>query len=421
MLRFKNKQIVIYYFGLIGLFFLLLNTGTIYSNYREKLSQFFLLLGGLCSIVLMFISNKLVLKHSLLLIITFCIIVLFDSLVTDVSKSALFFIIKMCVVFLILSILKNNSIDIKKILLKETKIFLIWGLLNYFISLTFIEALPVFHTFALPNGVIRKIYLGLFIENYSAIEIFGLTIPRLHGPFSEPGVTQFFYNLGFILCIFDKQNNDKSRGLWCLLFVISIFLCLSLSGLIIIFLTFLFYLSKKKDKTKVFFMLSLGFLICGLLVISKIGSISLIERSSDYLYILEQAIKYFPFGIGIGNKDSLPLWFNPYANSYVTPGLYSGLLTPMLYLGVFSVYYYALIYFSIRYFSLNDKIMNLAFGSYLLVTLFTQPYEFSIIVCVFISNGAINKNISDYEKKYCFEKDCNESPISLNDLIERKS
>lgn len=369
----------------IALFFMLLNNSTIYSAYFDKLSNIFLIIGGAFTILASFISKKIFYFQSVKYLLFLLIIFSVPSLINGVTSSLVYYFLKFTVVLILLSVMKLNEINILKILYKVIKIFIIWSLLNYCLSYINFK-LPVTNSYPTWWGGSYNLYLFVFFKNTQVnFTFFSLQITRLHSPFSEPGVAQLFFNY-FIL--YNLFLNEKNERIWLLIAVMVILLSTSLIGYLILFIIFMAKLFSKR-RYLISFIIAIPIIIVSFIMIcQKLDSISFTDRYADLKFIFESCFNNLPFGIGIGNGQKINTKID--ASGGGAAGFYSGLFTPIVYLGIFSCLFYYYLYLSIKYFT-NNKYAKFAFCFLILLTLFSEPLSLTLIIAIFFINGILNK------------------------------
>lgn len=377
----------------LALFFMMLNVSTIYSYYFTNLSDLFLVLGGVFTLVLFVLYGRLRLsKKCTFAIFVWMIIVFFTSLANEFSASAINYILKFTIMFILLdNIIKNND-DPFYILYNVTSFITFWAFLNYFLmDIIHFNVLPSLGSYTTPWGYVYNLFLGFFMENTQRIVFFGNVIKRLHVPFSEPGVAQLFFNFTLFYLLFLNKKFGKKEKILTIISFFSVILSNSLTGFLILGVIILMY-SIKKKKYILIILLSVLYILIGMIMVSeKLTSTSYTDRSGDYVKMISDSIDNLPFGIGIGNSDSLEPRINPNTGEYWENSNFCGLLSPLLYFGVFSIVYYFSVYCSIRHYSYKiNRIEIICLMSIILITLLTEPLSLTSIIAYFEINGVIH-------------------------------
>ena len=318
------------------------------------------------------------------------------SIIGGVNTSLLFYILKFYIMFLIVSIMHSCKINYLKILYNFMKVFLVWGFFNYIITVTNFSLLPVTAQYPTWWGGSYDLYLYVFFKNTQGIfEVLGMNIQRLHSPFSEPGVAQFFFNFGLFYALFYSKESRGKKCLWILLFTIIVLLTTSLTGISILLFIYCIYLLKNKRYFLFTFFCVGAFIISFIMISQKINTISYDDRTSDFLFIFSSAKENMPFGVGIGNSELAGTRIDVVTGKDVSGGFFSGLFSPLVYFGMFSIVFYWLLIISIKNFDKN-KYKRLCFGLLIVITLLTEPLTLTTIMALFFSNGIVNMNNNVY-------------------------
>ena len=366
-----------------------LNASTIYSYYFENISNICLLLAGGLVFFMLLIDQKIGNIKTLFLSIIWIVAISIPSFFAGFTYSLLFYIFKFYIMFLCLSILYYNKISYLNILYKLSKVFMIWALINYFISIFDISFMPITNSYHTWWGGSYDLHLFVFFKNtQKSFNILNVNIQRLHSPFSEPGVAQFFLNYGLFYTLFYEKTR-KNRFFWGMVFSITVFLTTSLTGISILLALFLIYMVKEKKYIAFFFSSLFAIIVLFIFVSQKIDSISFDDRISDFNFIFNSAKNNFPFGIGIGNSKNAGTRIDVITGEDITGGFFSGLFNPLVFLGLLSLVFYFILYLAIRYFDKN-KFINLAFAMLILITLLTEPLTFTTLISAFLVHGMIN-------------------------------
>lgn len=396
-----NRQNLIRLILFMATFFLLINASTIYSYYFVLISNICLVLSGILTILAFVLSKKIFFStRTLALVIIWLLTIVFTALVSGINISVLNYIFKFLIAFLIVMLVKINNLNLFKILYNLVKIFAVWALINYIITIFKISFLPITNQYPTWWGGTYDLHLFLFFKNISGKLTFGgITITRLHSPFSEPGVIQIFFNLGVFYILFMEKHQKKDFG-WLLFFISLILLSTSLMGYVILaFLIFIYLIQQKKTLA-----LCITTIVCMIIVIpviiQKLSSISYDDRTSDYAFIFSSAFKNLPFGVGLGNAEDAGTRVDVVTGEIVQGGFFSGLFSPLVYLGFLSIVFYYVLFLSIRYVERKkNKFTLLAFASVVIITLLTEPLSFTTLFALLFSNGFVNKGCRNYVKE----------------------
>lgn len=390
-----QKTKIVNHLGTLALLLILLNTSTIYTYYYQNIGYFFLIFGGLIALFLLFFVNKLTISDALFKILVFLTMIIIFGLLSTVSSSTLSLIFKILILFSLIYSFSATGIEFSSILLKVLKIFAIWALLNQFFFYTgLLNLLPVTATYQ--SWKPFNLYLFFFYDSFSGITLFGTRYMRMSAPFSEPGVLAVFLNMGMFISLWLTPKGYK-RNCWILIFFISLLLCMSSWGLIMLLIQFLCFLIKRE---KVFLTICSAFIavIIGILLISqKYGSFSYYDRLMDLSDMFNQAIIHLPIGRGLGESEEYTRIDAVTGLQYNMVGNYTGLLTPFLDFGIGSIYYYYLLILGARYFTSNKRINRYIFVSLLILmlgSLLTEPLSLSTIYLSILCNGVINQSQS---------------------------
>lgn len=371
----------------LSLFFGLLNVSSIYSYYFPFFSNLTIFLSAFfCLVGMLLAPRKIIYSQVVAISSIWLLAVTISSLFNTLSVSLINYIIKFIVVSINLAILRTIHGSVFNILLKCCKIFVVWSFVNLFFSYVSPAFLPITASYLTEWGGHYYLYFFFIFPNTSGITVLNQLFIRMHSPFSEPGNAQMFYNLGLFIVLFKRKKLEKK---WMLLFVLSVILSISLTGYAIMFFLIYFYLLIKKRLLMACVLISPVIVVSLVLITNKMSSVSYFDRLNDLLYVFSSAKDNFPFGIGIGNENDAGirvLW----DGSVVQGGFFSGLFTPLLYLGFFSIVFYFLLVLSIRFNDEKNKKTILPFSIYLLISLFTEPQCFSVLLMIFFVNGLFN-------------------------------
>lgn len=378
----------------VALFFMMLNVSTIYSYYFRNLSNLFLIIGGLLTFICCLLSKNIKTSKRVIVILgIWFTIVIFCSVLGGLTSSCFNYIAKLFIMYLIINILISEGIEPLLILYNVCKILTIWAFINYIVmDVVQVHFLPVASNFTTSWGYTYNLYLGVFMENTQQIDFLGSIIKRLHVPFSEPGVAQLFFNFTLFYILFMKKQIEKKDLCILGISVISIVMSNSLTGFLVLGVQVLVYCIKYK-KVLLITLLSIIILIAGVyLITEKFSSDSYLDRSGDYVYMISNSINHLPFGIGIGNAEELGPRINDATGRYANSSNFCGLLSPLLYFGLFSIFYYIGLYFSVKYFSYDYNFYSkFSLFAIVMITLFTEPLSITSFFAFLELNGLIHK------------------------------
>jgi hypothetical protein len=379
----KKEQIASFFF----LFFLALNVSTCFIFYFSWFSKGTIVLASVCLFFMVIFSKGfLFYKKPSWIFLILILSILFVSTLTGFSIEAINYIIKILLCLCGISIMKHEKLDVFFIIFSIAKVFLIWGFACELYTLINIDFLPVTNTYYTTWGESRNLYAFLISKNYSGTYIGNHLFTRMHAPFSEPGVAQLFFNFGLFYSLFYLKKTKK----WTVLFSLGIVLSLSLTGVAIECLLFAFFLFAHKKKEAIPFCFLL-FALLIILYINKQETESDLDRTNDLLNMISTISSSFPIGKGIGNYETVR-----YVSSLgkeFTSSNFCGLLSPLLYLGVFSLPYYYLLIIGIKYqqFYYEPKGAKFGFMILITITLLTQPMAFSPFILIIMVNGVLSK------------------------------
>lgn len=383
----------IYYLGTFALLLIFLNTSSIYSYYFKNISNILLATGSLITILLLLSVNKLSNIKSLFSILLIIAMIAMFGFCSKLTRSTYWLILKIIVVFTLIDVFSSVGIRFYDILFSVLKIFAVWALLNHFLFYTnLLYYLPV--TGAAQRWKTFELYSLLFFENDSGISFLGCTYVRMSAPFSEPGVLAVFLNMGLFIALWLAPKGRKNT-FWIIFFLISLLLCFSTWGLIILGLQLSWFFIKNKNAFVATLFVSCFTLVALLLFFQKRSTFSFYDRFRDLPAMLEKGIKSLPFGTGLVENEA-ELVTDPYTGiQYTMYGNYTGLLYPFVAFGLGSIYYYYLCLISVRYFTeinnINIKIA-IALSIVFFGCLLTEPLALSTFYLSLLCNGIHNKN-----------------------------
>ena len=378
----------------IALFFMLLNVSTIYSYYFKNLSNIFLLLGGFITILGGLLSkNSTTSRKAIIILFLWSAAVIVCSVFGGFSNSSINYLIKVFIMYFIIDIALHKGIEPLAILYRVCKFMTIWAVVNYILmDILQIRFLPSVSSFSTSWGYTYNLYLGVFMENTQKIHFFGNIIKRLHVPFSEPGVAQLFFNYTLFYILFIKKNIIKKDFYILFISVLAIIMSNSLTGFLILGSQVLVYCIKHKKVFLITLLSIIVFIIGFYLIADKLSSDSYLDRSGDYIHMITNAFDNLPFGIGIGNADALEPRINNATGEYANNSNFCGLISPLLYFGVFSIIYYVILFYSFRYYSYKTDIYSkISLAAIVIITLFTEPLSLTSFFAFLELNGLVHR------------------------------
>ncbi len=384
-----NLKKIISFFSVVFFIFIFLNNHTIYSLSFENSGDIFLIVAILSLFVVILLTQKLYFNKKFYTIILFWFIsVAIPCLLSGITRLS---IVRCCYWFALLIMigcLYVAKIDYKKIFYIVCKIFCIWSLLCYFYTIFNLDFLPVTNvaTEKMYNWFTVNLY-GYVISNPLSHFSFGnISFLRLDRPFGEPGIAQMYFNFGLIYSLFIEKNK-KSKNIWSLIFILSVLLSFSTTGILILLTIVLIYIIMKKKYFILFPMFLIAATIACIMIYQKKGTVSYEDRSGDIMFMLKTIFNNLPFGIGIGNTDLLE--HNIIASTgTVSIGFYCGLLYPLAEYGILGIVYYIILFNSFKKFSEN-KYLRIAFSMFVIFTLFTEPDADECFIIAFLYSGLI--------------------------------
>lgn len=382
-----NKQILS--IATISLTLLLLNVSTIYSHMFPTLSNALLITSGLFAITGLLLKRRVGIKRQIILyfiLIEASLIIV--GTITTFNIEIINYAFKFFIAYIVVYLCYACETDFMNVMFNVARFFSLWALLLFLITIANINIsfLPNTGTYVTWWGQQRPLYLFTLIKDTQNMNIFGFPLPKLSYPLSEAGIAQFYTNFCVFYLLFVEKPNRKNR-IWIVIFVITSLLTLSLMGEVILLSLVAVYFMKRNRIITVFLFGIAGILIGGYFVAEKLTSASFFDRTNDFAFVFNMIKTNFPFGIGMGN---LELYQRDYmvAGQLTSSSSFSGLISPIMYIGVFSIiFYYGLTRSMVNFMKEKDAMANIAFSILLLLTLLTQPIAFTSIVNVFIING----------------------------------
>lgn len=396
----KKEKIILLIFT-IAFFLLFLNDHTIYSVFFDNYTSILTVIAALLFIIGIFLVGKIYSNVKFWIsIVLWLICVTISCVLYGVNRMYYVRIVYWFVVIFSITSIYLCGIDFKKIFYNVAKIFLIWALVNYCINLYGIEKLPITDTASelLYKWYDVNLYQFFFSKCFSHLTIGGMSFLRLDRPFGEPGIAQMYFNFAILYILFCSNEKKSKKNFWLVLFSAGSLLSFSLTGYIIYLFLFLVYFYKKKRYSLVFIMSFISFIIVLLMFTAKTETFSYSDRSADLRLMLNTIMTNLPFGIGLGNANSIDrAMFNELGDLSV--GFYCGLLYPLSEYGLFGLLYYFILLYSIFHFS-REKEACVAFAIYILITLFTEPQADEPFIVAFLISGLV---LYSEEKKYNFD------------------
>lgn len=379
-----------YLSSLSSLFFLFifLNDHTIFSDFFDQTSTYFLLIATSLIILSLLISKKLHSNNIMwkFFICWLCTVIL-PCIVAGITN---LFFVRICYWFatlIMLLILKYNSIDYMGVLFKTIKIFCVWTLICYIYTILDCNFLPISNVSndLLYNWYNVELHGYVIYKNLVTFSLGNFSIIKLYSPLGEPGIACMYFNFAVLYLLFFNKNEKEKR--WFLIISLAIVLSFSLIG-IAIFCAILAYYALYRKKYKYLFLFSfLAIIPISILVIQKLTTLSFTNRTSDYVFMFNTIKDNFPFGIGLGNIDNLDKTLT-IAYDTEAVGFYCGLLYPLAQYGIFGFFYYYVMHMTFSEYS-KSKYIRIAFSIYFLLTLLTQPQADECFILIFLFSGVI--------------------------------
>lgn len=384
-----KQDIFLKYTSAFFFLFLFLNDHTFYSDFFGSTSKYFLTISTFFLILTLFIARKIYTNGKMwMYFLGWTVAVFVPCLVSGITSLVFVRFCYWTVLLLMLLVLEKADIDYRESLFFVTKIFCVWCFICYLYTLLEFDFLPVTNV----SGKLLYNWFnvelnGYFIyKNLVKFSLGGLSIIKLYSPLGEPGIACMYFNFAIIWLLFFTDTNHKNNRKWIILFSSAIILSLSMIGIIVFFSILITYLYKK-NKIKLALLLVIPIIILSLiLIIQKLSTESFIQRTSDYVLMSSVIIDSFPFGIGLGNIDSIQPSMLGIDVELV--GFYCGLLYPLAQYGVLGIYYYYMLFIAFKNFS-NNTFGRYAFLIYFFLTLLTQPQAEECFILSFIFAGII--------------------------------
>lgn len=387
-----NRNVLLKYSSTLFFLFIFLNDHTFYSDFFDQTSTYFLIIATFFLAASVITSQKIYTNARMWLIFFFwAVCVLIPCLYAGMTSLVFVRFCYWIALLLMLLVLEKSSFDYRESLFCATKILCIWCFVCYFYTLFGFDFLPVTNVSdeLLYNWFKVELNGYLIYKNLVNFSFGGFSIIKLYSPLGEPGIACMYFNFAIIwLLFFTDVKNSKNR-IWLLLFSGAVILSLSMIGIIVFFSILIIYMLKRG---KIGFVLLLSIPIIAfssILIIQKLGTESFFQRSNDYVVMYNVIANNLPFGIGLGNIDSIQPSMLEIGTELV--GFYCGLLYPLAQYGLFGIFYYCMLFISCRNFS-DNRFGKYAFFVYFFLTLLTQPQADECFILSFIFAGII---------KYC--------------------
>ena len=380
----KNSSILFF-------LFIFLNDHTVFSDFFETSSTYFLVLATLLLLISVFSSGKLYSNKKMwLFFLSWAVSVLIPCVLAGLTSLVF---VRFCYWFallLMLLVLEYAGIDYRDILLETVKILCIWCYICYFYTLLGFDFLPVTNVSKslLYNWFKVELHGYIIYENLVPFSLGTISIIKLYSPLGEPGIASMYFNFAIIWLLFFKDNADKSNKRWTYLFSIAVLLSLSMIGILVLFAVYTIY-AVKKGKALAIIFLSITIVVAStILIIQKLSTESYTQRSNDYIVMYKVITKSLPFGIGLGNIDTSASLLS---STSETVGFYCGLLYPLAQYGLFgSIYYYVMCVACCKF--SDDGFSRAAFLVFFFLTLLTQPQADECFILAFLFSGVIRSS-----------------------------
>lgn len=388
------------FFSILFFLFIFLNDHTIYSDFFGSVGSVFLIIATISLAIVCVLSRKMYSNNKMWLILLLWLFsVLIPCLMAGITKLVYVRICYWTASLIALLVLYKNNIDYKEVLLNVVKILCIWCLINYLYTILEFDFLPVTNVSdeLLYNWYSVELNGFLIYKNLVSFTFGTLKIIKLYSPLGEPGIACMYFNFAVMYILFFQEKNKRNK-IWLFIFSLAIFLSVSLIGIIVYFAILMYYMFYRKQYALIFVFGIISVAIAMVLIIQKIGTLSYTNRTSDFGFMYNTIINNLPFGIGLGNIDSLE---KTLTIAYETEGVgfYCGLLYPLAQFGVFGLVYYFMMLKSIKFFS-EIKYARNAFALYILLTLLTQPQADECFIVCFLFSGLILYTNKRMRKKY---------------------
>lgn len=385
----KSKVINILLF--LSLLFAFLINGTVYFVYFNKVTDYFLMISVVCCFIALILNNKIYLNFfSLAVVVLYSVILVFSTAITGFNFEP---IVKICYWIyglVLIGIIRTSNNNYNKIFFKICVYLTARAFINYLLNvLGFIEYLPITNTSS------EKVYdyyafnehCFVFFKSFSYFSITDeISILRADAPFREPGMMQFYVNIGLGYSLFVYKNKKKN---YTTLFLIMSLLSFSLLSIVALFGILLLYLYQNKNKKTFFILIVFGILVGSIFLIEKLDTTSFSRRILDYNFMIKKIFEKFPFGYGVGNHEIIGYQYVP-GFGYDKSGLYCGLLSPFLEVGIFGLVYYYIMLKGLYNNSMNNSGYRNVLIFIVIVTLLMQPLTNELLLFMLYYDGLIN-------------------------------
>ena len=388
-LKLKQNTILKYSTALFFLF-IFLNDHTVYSDFFESTGTYFLIIATFFLLVATIIVHRIYTNGRMWLIFFgWTISVIIPCIIAGITSLVFVRFCYWIALLLMLLVLEKTEIDYRDSLLCAVKILCIWCFVCYFYTLLGWDFLPVTNVSDKLLYDWFKVELNgyLIYKNLVTFSFGGLSVIKLYSPLGEPGIASMYFNFAVIWLLFFKDTSIRKNRIWLFLFSIAIILSLSMIGIIVYFSIIIIY-AVKRGKIVFIFLLSIPIVVASaILILQKLGTESFFQRTNDYAVMYNVIINNFPFGIGLGNLDSIQPSAILGMNTELI-GFFCGLLYPLAQYGILGIYYYRMVFIGFKNFS-ADRFAKYAFFIYFFLTLLTQPQADECFILSFVFAGII--------------------------------
>ena len=380
-------------FIIIGMFFIF--CGSVYPIiFGANLLYILLLVISLLSLLLQKIYNKQYLYSFLSATIILIVALSFNWILTgfDISFSEYPVLYGMIIIFNLAILALVNKGDFSITTFDSLFILLvIYSLLNFIVSNVLKSSFTFFSNDG--YGCFHFNYLFFFVPNHD----FGDgDLLRNQGFYWEPGVLAIVMNIFLFRLLFG--NKLKFSSVYILLTSLVIFSTMSTTGLVVLFLQFIYYfLQVKTNRIRNLIILILFSILATPLLVSNIqkkvlgdNETSFLLRNYDALVALDITKDNFLTGVGfskIRNKEAQEN-SQVYFKSDLTEahGNTNSIITVFLYLGIPLGIIYLIMLYKQKIINYNKKL----FFFILLICLASEPIIFSGFFIVFVSSYFYN-------------------------------
>lgn len=395
MIRLKQRTILKFTSTLFFLF-IFLNDHTFYSDFFESTGTYFLIIAVAFLALSIFVVRVISLDLRMCLVFFgWAVCVLVPCAIAGVTPLVFVRFCYWVALLIMLIVLEKADIDYRESLLFAVKILCVWCFVCYFYTQFGFDFLPVTNVSdkLLYNWYKVKLNGYLIYKNLVTFSLGGFSVIKLYSPLGEPGIACMYFNFAVIWLLFFSDLSQKENRRWVFFFSAAILLSLSMIGILVFFSVLVVYAVKERKYAVIFFLSVPIVVFSAVLIIQKLGTQSYTQRSSDYAVMFDVILKNLPFGIGLGNIDSVQK-VSALAKNADSMGFYCGLLYPLVQYGVFGIVYYCMVFIAFRNFS-GDRFARLAFFMYFFLTLLTQPQADECFILSFVFAGIVKHFQSD--------------------------